>query len=395
MWLLFVLVSVTEVIMSLGEIHRQIVVNPEQFLNTSGIISRWDYPSEVYEALTEDGYLLTMNRIPYGKEGKCGSRPAVLLIPGLIMESSPWVSNLPNNSLAFILADAGYDVWLGNVRGTTWSRRHQNLSISQQEFWNFSFHEMGLYDLPAMINVIQQTTGQKQIYYVGHSQGATLGFLAFSLRPEVAAKIKLFFVFAPAYTLHNSKGPVIRLLFFPDTILKIIFGTKEFSLLNTSMRKQIAKICSYQPIQKLCAQALFLISGFDENSLNVSRVDVYTAHFPDFTSVKNILHFGQSAKTGKFRYFDYGCKNKEKYNQTSPPFYNIEAMTVPTAVWIGANDWVSRPKDNAELVPRITNLIHFKRFSDWNHWDFLWGLDAPQRLYAEVIDMMRRNPVSP
>ncbi|XP_053243379.1 lipase member M-like [Podarcis raffonei] len=394
MWLMIVLVYMTEGLVSSGEFQELNKPNPEQFLNTDGIIRRWDYPSEVHDKiLTADGYYLTMNRIPYGRGGKHGSRPAVLVIPGLIMESSTWVSNIPNNSLGFILADAGYDVWLGNVRGTSWSRKHQNLSVLQQEFWNFSFHEMSLYDLPAMIDYILQENGQKQIYYIGHSQGATLGFIAFSMMPEVAEKIKLFFVFAPAYTFQNSKGPVIQILFFPDFLIKVIFGTKEFRLLSRSLRAFVAKICSYQLIQNLCAQSLYLIGGFNKNSLNVSRVDVYQAHFPDFTSVKNIVHWGQAAKTGELKYFDYGCKNKEKYHQKTPPFYKIEAMTVPTAMWIGGQDWLSRPKDNAKLIPRISNLIHYKCFPDWSHFNFLFGLDAPQRLYSEVIDMMKRNPI--
>jgi len=30
-------------------------------------------------------------------------------------------------------------------------------------------------DLPAVINFITKTTGQEQIFYVGHSQGTTIG----------------------------------------------------------------------------------------------------------------------------------------------------------------------------------------------------------------------------
>lgn len=41
-----------------------------------------------------------------------------------------WLLNSPEKSLAFILADAEFDVWISNVRGTQWSRRHVYLDPS-------------------------------------------------------------------------------------------------------------------------------------------------------------------------------------------------------------------------------------------------------------------------
>ncbi|XP_053889353.1 lipase member M-like isoform X2 [Malaclemys terrapin pileata] len=372
MWLFILMTYLTQATAD-SELIRRGHGNPEAFMNISEKILYKGYPSEEYEVLTADGYYLSMNRIPHGKGNPrdTGPKLAALLLHGLLLDGSNWVANLPNNSLGFILADAGYDVWIGNSRGNTWSRKHQNLSIDQEEFWDFSFHEMAMYDLPALIDFILQKTGQQNLYYIGYSQGCTIAFIAFSAMPQLAQKIKIFFALAPAYMLNKSKAPLTQLIFLPTDLLRIVFGKKEFCLLSTRLKSLTAKVCGTALVDRLCIQTLFFIlGGFNEKNLNVSRADVYLASFPDYTSVKNIIHWGQ----------------------TTPPFYKVEDMTVPTALWNGGRDLVTSPQATAVLLPRLTNLVFYKYFPDWTHVDFIWGLDATQRMYDEILELMEKHP---
>ena len=78
-------------------------------------------------------------------------------------------------SLAYILADKGYDVWMGNTRGNTYSKNHTILDTcsSCRDFWNFGWQEAGRFDLAGVIDYILNLTGNDGVYYVGHSQGTT------------------------------------------------------------------------------------------------------------------------------------------------------------------------------------------------------------------------------
>ncbi|XP_054584959.1 gastric triacylglycerol lipase isoform X3 [Eptesicus fuscus] len=363
MWLLLTVASLISALGTtqafFGRLNHE---SPEVTMNISQMISYWGYPSEEYEVVTEDGYILEIYRIPYGKK------------------------NAENT-------DAGYDVWLGNSRGNTWARRNIYYSPNSAEFWAFSFDEMAKYDLPATIDLILKTTGQEKLHYVGHSQGTTIGFIAFSTNPKLAKKIKAFYALAPVATVKYIKSPLKELTLIPSFLFKVIFGDKVFFPHHYFDKFLAIELCSREILNELCSNALFIICGFDHKNLNMSRLDVYLSHNPAGTSVQNMLHWTQAVKSGKFQAFDWGnpVQNMMHFNQPTPPIYSVTDMNVPIAVWNGGKDWLADPQDVDLLLPKLPNLIYHKKIPFYNHLDFIWAMDAPQEIYNEIINLMGKG----
>ena len=71
------------------------------------------------------------------------------------------------------LADRGFDVWLGNNKGTHYSQVHDTYDPRDSDFWQFDWSEMGIYDDVANVKMIKEKTGSDKIYYLGYSQGTT------------------------------------------------------------------------------------------------------------------------------------------------------------------------------------------------------------------------------
>ena len=81
----------------------------------------------------------------------------VLLGHGLFQCGGDFLVN-EDKSMAFVLADQGYDVWIGNTRAAR-SFDHISLSHEDSEYWAWGLKELAIYDWPAMIDFIREETG--------------------------------------------------------------------------------------------------------------------------------------------------------------------------------------------------------------------------------------------
>jgi lysosomal acid lipase/cholesteryl ester hydrolase len=111
----------------------------------------------------------------------------------------------PDGSWVKVLVDAGFDVWLGNNRGCVYSKGHKKYTHNDFEYFNYSFYEMGKFDLPAFITYILAKTGEKKLSYMGHSQGTSQMFSALAEnKGNLRSKINLFIAMSPVVQLVHS-----------------------------------------------------------------------------------------------------------------------------------------------------------------------------------------------
>lgn len=62
---------------------------------------------------------------------------------GLLGSAGQFVSCRKGKSAAYYFAEQGYDIWLGNARGTYFAQTHKALNSSDLKYWQFSWHEIG------------------------------------------------------------------------------------------------------------------------------------------------------------------------------------------------------------------------------------------------------------
>ena len=130
-------------------------------------------------------------------------QPVVLLQHGMFQDGTAWILRDKEEPRAFLLANAGYDVWIGNSRGTQFSKVFDES--------DFSWEEMGKYDLPAVTKFIKKKTGVEKMTYIGYSLGTTQMFYSLAThKTDIENSINLFVAIAPCTLLANTEHPAVK-----------------------------------------------------------------------------------------------------------------------------------------------------------------------------------------
>jgi len=371
--------------------------DPNWERSTTEYIEAKGYRAEDHFVTTPDGYILGLHRIPatQSTDNADGADPAtetplrpVLIIHGFMQSSEAFaIRQKASDSLPLVLADAGYDVWLGNNRGNKYSHKHLHKKPKNEDFWDYSLDDLARFDLPSMIDHVLAQTGAKSLTLIGFSQGTAQSF-AYLSNPTLSAKVNLFIALAPVSIPRGFSNPIAESLARarPDFIF-LIFGKRALLPFTLFWRNYLPRA----KYVKLIDFSLKFLFGWTTECLAESEKPLLYSHLYSHTSVKTIVQWFQSIQTGKFQMFDDYMFNagSDSYSGYSVPQYPIGQIRVPIACFCGGRDTLPQTSLLLSSIPADKKvLVHIEE--RYEHLDFMWAKDIAQTVYPKVLRLLEK-----
>ena len=167
----------------------------EEVFAFDDVVGRYGYFYEKYEVQTEDEWTLTLFRIK-GRNAPTKPNP-VFFMHDLMMDAASWLNSYEDDvPMPMQLVDQGYDVWMGNNRGTRFSLENPLYPYGDNVYsiyayltenalkYDYDWMTMGELDLPPMLDKVRAATNNAKLTYVGIGQGTSQLLYALTQKEE-------------------------------------------------------------------------------------------------------------------------------------------------------------------------------------------------------------------
>jgi len=343
-------------------------------LDINDVAKSLEVPLETYEITTQDGYIIQVHRI-------VGVGKPVLLMHGMLVNSMCWLSS-GAESLGYKLHKAGFDVWLGNIRGGRYGCKHISLSSNDAQFWKFTLHEIGTQDIPAILEKIVSVHGGDDVLVdcIGHSMGATTLLIAGSTSQKVRERIGNAILMAPVALSKKEEQCSI-----PSST------TKSFTRIQREVTTWLGvKTMLFQVpgMSMLTRRPLFpIISDSIINqfvgSFGSTLTDNFSVNLMSNVSIYVLLHFMQIISEKRFSPYDWGSEDGSA-DSLKHQEYQLSKFTCKTFLFMATNDGLADPSLASEYKSVLPSLKEVRRV-DLTHIGFLWGVNANSEVYQPII----------
>lgn len=405
---------------------------------TEELISEAGFDSEVHYVEADDGYLTQLIRLinPLADQ-RYLKQPPVALFHGGVADTSMFIiqsstqhhpqswPRLPdekltswNRSLAFMLSNNGYDVWLVGTRGCNpqnqlhtkltkrWHLNSTRVDVGREwadlndtvKYWsNFTYDDIIEKEVPRQLDGIMHLTGSDKISIVGLSNSALLTMGLLSSRPDYAAKVHNYVIMAPLLSGKNSNNAV-----------KVLYRTACLNPSEDASSILFSELILSDPVRRLIMT--ISKSPYLRYAVTKPLLDLFFGPTPRFQSLLelNLLghlfrpfgfrtakHLCQVFNANKVQHFDYGLvDNQKRYGSPSPPAYDFSKLNVSNWMLISTgNDPYSKLEDVTklfEIAPKKPyNHIYIE---DANHLDTIAMADVDLKINLPILEFMDTFP---
>ncbi|KAG8288194.1 hypothetical protein J6590_020958 [Homalodisca vitripennis] len=291
------------------------------------------FPVEEHRTVTEDGYLIVLHRIP--PLASIREQRVVIYIHGLFASSLDMVIRGRKMGFGYQLSEAGFDVWLPNLRGST--DNPITVNVTKNNPWDFSWDENARYDFPAIMDYVLATTGTRKVSTIGMSMAANVVLGGVALRPQYNQRLGCMVFFAPTarmkYTTSFVRFAAPHWQWF-QKIAEIYRIYKIPNMNNELFHRLMSWLCSLRNVGLFFCTSIIFSAESNIFQIEKELVPTLFKYYPHPGSTKTVIHYFQMANSGRFCAFDYGPEqNVVKYNQTVPMGYDLSKVTAPAAIF--------------------------------------------------------------
>lgn len=313
----------------------------------------------------------------------------VVLCHGLGLNGTFWT--ITEEHIVEQLTARGYEVFLPDMRGSGASHRKGPAGVINQWFiretlaleigdsdWNVD--DEIRYDVPAILDYVQEHTGHDRVNWVGHSLGGMLMFAYLETSPE-------------AWRIANFVG-------MGSTITQYTYPQTPMLRANRAIRGLLRVISTgrmSRPMMFGRPPGLEKVDRFYYTAANVDKSTVdrfygYTLENPGRGALKQLdpyLEFGRFLSAD--RSFDYSA--------------NLDRVQTPLLMIAGEGDVMSDIPSTYLTFNAVSSpdksLLRFGRMhghvDDYGHCDLVWSRHAPREIFPRVIDWLdqRQLPARP
>ncbi|KAI8607148.1 Alpha/Beta hydrolase protein [Chytriomyces sp. MP71] len=361
--------------------------------NASVLIRSGGFGSETHRVEASDGAWLTLRRVTLRHESSA-KRPVALLWPGFGGSANCFVcAPRKEDNLAFVLAEAGFDVWLGNPRGvdTTPDENISHPTTSQDHTtrptkWAFSIDDIVSHDIPSVVDFVLAYTHMPNLSYIGISQGTTAIFAALAVNEPLNSKINIVIALAPTLKpMPTSLNPVLVPLFHK---FKWVVGEGAFPSTFSEKLKQVAPPYLTYQFMKACTLIGFQSWDFSKIGDSMRQVAMVPHSF-NGTSRRVVEHWIQTieSQTSFSHYLPLSAFRRGFSHLFDHVSHTVACPHITTRLHL----FYSRSDNITDIDHLQDNLpvqTIFTEIKNYSHIEFLFALDVKEKVYDKVIDIL-------